>query len=123
MNMLLSKEQIIAAQDRRYIEVDVPEWGGKVRLASLDADQSLKHEQMLLKLQKTGDTKSNPLVAMLADSIVNDQGDRVFDAQTMATLGKKNPVALRRLIAAMKKLNNQEEDGGEGNASATQDAA
>lgn len=104
--MFLTKEQILAAQDRRYAEVDVPEWGGKIRLQSLDADQTLKHERML----KKSDEKNNPLTSMLAASIVDQDGKLLFDEKDLIALGKKSPKVLVRLIDEMKKLNKDEKD-------------
>lgn len=116
MSNFLSKAQIIAAQDRRYTEVDVPEWGGKVRLASLDADSSLKAERMIGK-----DTKDNPLSALLSYAIVDENGDRIFDEKSMEALGKKNPTVLVRLVEAMKALNKTEEkEKGNSEASPTE---
>lgn len=34
---LLNRQQILDASDRRFIEVDVPEWGGTVRVGQLTA--------------------------------------------------------------------------------------
>lgn len=110
----LTKQQIIEAQDRRYAEVDVPEWGGKVRLTSLTADQQMKHEQMV----KKGDTKVNPLTSMLAASIVDEKGELIFNEKDMAELGKKSPKVLVRLLAAMKELNKNDEDDKKGNSEA-----
>lgn len=105
--MYLTREQILAAQDRKYVEVDVPEWGGKVRLQSLSADETLYHEA-LSKRRQQGDLKVNPLTSMLAASIVDEHGNLLFTEKDLAALGKKSPSALIRLINAVKELNKVE---------------
>lgn len=104
----LTKEQIIAAQDRQFREVDVPEWGGKIRLASFDADQALHHSELLRK-RSEGKEVPNPISAMLAASIVDEKGNRLFTEKDMAELGKKSPTVLSRLVDAVRELNAKEE--------------
>ena len=42
--MALSKDEIFAAQDTTDLEVDVPEWGGSVRLRSMTGTQRSNYE-------------------------------------------------------------------------------
>lgn len=104
----LTKDQIIAAQDRRYKEVEVPEWNGKVRLASFDADQALNHTE-LMNNRREGKPGPNPISAMLAASIVDESGNRIFTEKDMNELGKKSPTVLSRLVEAVRELNAKEE--------------
>jgi hypothetical protein len=118
--MYLSKKQILEAQDRRYVVVDVPEWSGKVRLVSLNADQSLKLERLIKKAEKE-DSEVNPLASMLVYSIVDEQGQQIFtSAEDVKGLGEKDPAVLVRLIEAMKTLNKKDDD--KGNSQANQRA-
>lgn len=107
--MYLSKEQILAAQDRRYVEVDVPEWGGKVRLASFDADQALLHSELLRK-RREGLAGPNPISAMLAASIVDEKGNRMFSDKEMDAFGRKSPAVLSRLVTKLRELNDSEDE-------------
>ncbi len=105
----LNREQIIGAADRQYVEVDVPEWGGTVRLRSLDAEQAL-HQEVLVKKRNAGDLKINPLAAILSVSIVDASGTPLFNDKDMNELGKKSPAILIRLVKAVNTLNKLEED-------------
>lgn len=105
--MFLTREQIIAAQDRRFAEVHVPEWNGQVRLASLDADAALKYDALNRK-RDAGDLSANPLTFVVARSIVDANGCEVFTDRDMEQLGKKSPAVLARLIMEVKKLNEME---------------
>lgn len=118
MNSYLTKDQILAAQDRQYKEVEVKEWGGFVRLQSLDADAALQQEAIGKKREK-GDATANPLTSMLAASIVDAQGNTLFTEKDVAALGKKSPAVLVRLINEVKELNKLG-DAEEGNSGASQ---
>ncbi len=115
--MILNREQIIAAADRAFVEIDCPEWGGKVRLRSLDAEQSLHYESVVAKRAK-GDLKVNPISAVLAVSIVDEAGVPLFNDKDMHEIGKKHPGVLTRLMHAVGKLNKIEEDAA-GNSEGT----
>lgn len=43
--MLLGKQQILDAQDRRHEDIAVPEWGGNVRVAMMSASDRDRWEQ------------------------------------------------------------------------------
>ena len=113
----LTRDQIVDAQDRKYVDVEVPEWKGKVRLASLDADQSLKQEA-LLRRRQAGDANVNPLTSILAASIVGEDGNQLFTEKDLAALGKKSPAVLLRLASEVKKLNKLDQEDVTGNSEA-----
>jgi hypothetical protein len=115
----LTREQIVAAQDRKFLELDVPEWGGRVRLASFTADEALRQEA-LVKKRAAGDDTINPVTEMLSASIVDANDKPLFTAEDMAALGKKSPNVLVRLMKRVKKLNVIKDDDA-GNSEASQD--
>jgi len=102
--MFLTKQQITEAQDRKFVEVEVPEWGGTVRLASLNADDAVEQEALVRK-SKEGVPAVNPLTTLLAASIVDSEGNRLFSQSELAALGKRSPRILARLVTAVQKLN------------------
>jgi hypothetical protein len=99
----LSKDQILAAQDRQYAEVDVPEWGGKVRLSSLTARQSLELDAVTKKFQEG--KVADPIGPLLVACIVDADGKPIFTKDDLDGLGKKNPAVILRLAEHIKKLN------------------
>ena len=116
----LNREQIIAAEDRTFVDVDVPEWGGTVRLRSLDADQLLHQESVASKRQK-GDLKVNPISHLLSVSLVDDAGRALFSEKDLGELGRKSPGVLMRLVKAVNDLN-KFEDATAGNSKGIPDA-
>ena len=103
---LLSKEDIFAADDREFDTVDVPEWGGEVRIASISGTQRDKFEQSLI-LERGKDRKTNltnlraKLVALCA---VDEGGKRMFTDEDVRRLGSKNAKPLDRVFEACQKL-------------------
>ena len=74
--MLLTKEQILKVEGRRFKTIEVPELGGSLRIASLSAGASLKLKQ----LGDTDDQRAMALV-MFKGSIVDEKNAPMFDAE------------------------------------------
>lgn len=96
LKMLFNREQIINLNDSRTVEVDVPEWGGKVLIGAVSGENREKWE-------KEAQKKPQPpyIRAMLvAFSIVDQQGKLVFSEKDVELLNKKNWKALDRIYDA-----------------------
>ena len=102
----LNADQILQADDRRYEEVPVPEWGGKVRIRSLTG-QEFEDWQDGLKRDKKGKITTESIRASLAAEVmVNDQGERLFAGTRMVLqLGNKSSAALQRIFTAAQRMN------------------
>lgn len=109
---LLSKNQILSADDRRFEVVPVPEWGGEVRLRSLTGAERDEFEAKSL----TGSGKKqrvNPrhlrarLIAMCA---VDEQGSPLFDVSDVISLSNKSAAALERLFEVASRLAGLDEE-------------
>jgi len=94
--MALTKEAILAADDLTTKEVDVPEWGGSVRIRELTGRERDAFEEGSLD-KKTRDVKmTNMRARLVAMSAIDDSGDRLFTAAEADELGKKSATALNR---------------------------
>lgn len=105
-NPVLSIEQIEQARDAEYAVIDVPEWGGKLRLASATTD-------MVVAMAKHSDAGRplEGLLELLVQSFVDGNGvrsvtDPVQVTRTANALRKKEAKVIERLIGALLKLNN-----------------
>lgn len=101
-------DQILAAEDRTYEVVSVPEWGGEVRLKSLTGAERDRFEQSLQE-QRGGKTKQNfdnfraRLIALCA---VDEAGAPLFtNKQAVIMLGNKNVAPLQRLFNKCNEMN------------------
>lgn len=110
--MLLTKDQILSLDDREYKEVEVPEWGGSVRLASMSAADRDAFEASLIpdKKSKASDRMKNFRARFLSRCIVDAEGNSVFDAHSVVLLGRKNASVINRLFDIARELNGMTEE-------------
>lgn len=106
---MLTRDQILNADDRKTIEIDIPEWGGSVRIAELSGFTRDKFEESIVNAN--GGTNMNNIRAKLvAASVVDEKGDPLFSDKDVAKLGKKSSVALDRIFAKSRDLNKISDD-------------
>jgi hypothetical protein len=101
--MLLGKEDILKVQDLKFEDVDVPEWGGTVRVKTMTGTERESFEQDIV-----GDGKrnlQNIRAKFLARIICDDNGNRLFGDDEIKVLGKKSVAALDRLFETGQRLN------------------
>ena len=99
---LLSKEAILAAEDRKFEDVHVPEWGGTVRVATIPA---LEHDRWVSENQKNDVSGHNFRMHYVALCCVDEAGKRLFDASDVKALGEKSSKALQRIFEVATRLN------------------
>jgi hypothetical protein len=99
----LTKDAIIAIEDRKKKEVKVPEWGGSVFITTLSAKDRDAYEASVVG---TGASLENIRARFLALVIVDQDGNRLFEtAKDIEALGEKSSAALNRLIPVAKEMN------------------
>lgn len=104
---LLTKEQIIASDDLKHEDVDVPEWGGTVRVVAMSGDARDAFEDTLVKRvgDKVEQDLSNYRAKVCAACMIDKDGNRLFSAKEVQALGKKSSAALERVFDAADRLN------------------
>lgn len=109
---LLSKTDIFGADDRRYEDVAVPEWGGTVRLRSLTGEERDRYEASMVKRvgNKQVDDLRNARARLVVLAAVNEDGTPLFDQNDTAALGRRSSAALDRLFEAACKLSGISDD-------------
>ena len=118
---VLTREAILSADDLPAETVDVPEWGGKVRIRTMTGSERDAFESSLIG---TGgkDTSKNlrDLRARFASLVIVDESnERLFSEKDVKALGRKSAAALDRVFAAGQRLNglsNQDVDELAGNS-------
>ena len=103
---LLNKAAIIAAQDVKTEDVFVEEWGGKVRLRSISADDALE----FVKDLQDSSNQAGSALKIIALCAVDEQGGRLFTLDDVTELRKKSFSAILTLQKAALKLNGMEAD-------------
>lgn len=98
--MSLTRDQILSANDRKVIAVDIPEWGGQVYVRSLNAREALKHDAELKALSEQQAETEAVLAAQLATYLCDENGSLMFTKEQASGLLDRNPVALKRIVKA-----------------------
>ncbi len=106
MSQYLSRDAILAVNDVLYEDVDVPEWGGKVRVKSLTGkERDALESSMIVGKGKNANVNLNNLRAKLvARSVVDEDGKQVFSDEDLAALGAKSAAALTRVYEVAQRL-------------------
>lgn len=109
---LLNRDAILAASDLVYKDVDVPEWGGTVRVRGLTGAERDQYEQSVM-IQQGKRTRMNLLNArakLVALTVVDDAGKRLFSDQDIEVLGAKCATALERIFDVARELSGLSEN-------------
>lgn len=99
MAKLLTKQAIFGAQDIKTEDVAVPEWGGVVRVRGLTGIERDNYEQSLIdqRGKKTRVDMRNARAKLVAMTVVNETGERLFSDDEITILGTKSAAALDRI--------------------------
>jgi hypothetical protein len=108
----LTKQQILDAQDLETKEVEVPEWGGTVLVKTMTGVERDAFESSVVKGKGKNTTvnMANIRAKLVAASIVDQDGQRLFDDQDVQALGKKSAAALDRVFGVAQKLSKISQD-------------
>ncbi len=106
MSQYLTKDQILQAQDIMFEDVPVPEWGGTVRVVTLTGNERDAIEaSMIVGKGKNKDVSlANLRAKVVARSIVDEEGKRIFEDEDIAALGRKSAAALNRVYEVAQRL-------------------
>ena len=99
MGKLLSRNDILSAPDIKTELLPVPEWGGDVLVRTLSGTERDAWEATLVE-QKKGGTHfklENVRAKLVALTLVDDDGQRIFSEADVVQLGDKSAAALSRV--------------------------
>lgn len=95
--MALTKEQILSADDLKQELVEIPEWGGEVLVRELRGRERDAFEEGSLDKQRNL-KMANMRARLVAMSVIDDEGERLFTSKEALELGEKSASALNRLF-------------------------
>ncbi len=109
MSKLLNKDQILAADRKKFEDVEVKEWGGTVRLQELSAsERDLWESEQIIVLSDGAGAKFNPKHArarLVVRSLVDEQGKRLFKDDEVAAVGSLSASTMQKLFNKARRLN------------------
>lgn len=112
MGSYLSRDAILQADDLEYEELDVPEWGGTVRVRSLSGTE-LDAYQASMRLQRGNEFIANMLnirAKLVVRAVVDEDGKRLFTDNDAPALGEKSAAALNRVFEVASRLSRLSEE-------------
>jgi len=101
MNELLTKDQILAADDCPFEIVQVPEWKGAVRVQALTGHARELYDRSLANSAGTVEDFKTKLVAY---SLTDAAGKPIFTLDDVNELRKKSNAALERVFEVADRL-------------------
>jgi hypothetical protein len=96
----LSRDEILAADDRPFEVVTVPEWGGAVRVYVMSAELGAQYGHMIENLP---DDKY--LATAVVFTACNEAGEPLFGVEDVDRLAAKNKIAVQRVARVAIRLN------------------
>ena len=106
--MMLTRDQILEAPDLKTEAVQVPEWGGSVLVRSMNGADRDAFEASMITTLPDGTRKpdmANMRAKLVALTVVDEAGNRLFDITDVARLALKSASALERVFNAAQRLN------------------
>lgn len=103
---LLTRDVILQANDLPTEEVEVPQWNGSVRVRALTGAERDAFEQSIVE-QKGKSTKmnlTNLRAKLVALTIVDEEGKRIFSDADARLLGEKSAIALNTVFEVAQRL-------------------
>jgi hypothetical protein len=103
---ILTRDEILKADDMKTERVDVPEWGGTVIVKSLSGRQRDEFEGSMIE-QRRGKAvmnTANMRAKLVAWSVVDETGDRLFTNGDITDLGEHSASAVNRIYTVAAKM-------------------
>jgi len=101
---MLTRDEILSADDLKKEKVPVPEWGGHLFVKTQTGAEKDNFESSLVDSKGKVSVK-NIRARMVAQVAVDEDGKRLFSDADAEALGKKSAAALDRVFAVAKRLN------------------
>ena len=106
MSNLLTKDQILSAEDLDTKDVYVKPWKGYIRVRTMTAHERDQFEQKIFsnkggKKERMDDIRAT-LVSM---AVVDEDGKRIFSDKDVKDLSKKSAAAMDQIFGECQKLN------------------
>jgi hypothetical protein len=107
---LLSREAILGVEDIPTQDVEVPEWGGTVRVKGLNGKERDQYEASVVgdTAAKKGQARrlnmANMRARFVSLCIVDEEGVRLFSDGDVTALGAKSAAALQRVFKVAQEL-------------------
>jgi hypothetical protein len=102
----LNRQQILAARDISTRVIEVPEWGGEVRIRGLNGAERVKIAQRSMDAngQVSSENALDLMILIPALCLIDDDDRPMFTEDDVAALSEKNGDVLQRIMSAVLEL-------------------
>lgn len=103
---VLNRDAILQANDLPTERVEVPEWDGEVIVRGLTAAERDQFEQSIVETRGK-DTRvnlRNIRAKLVALTVVDEEGNRIFRDEDVELLGRKSATAINRIFEVAQRL-------------------
>ena len=102
----LTRDQIINAVDIVFENVEVPEWGGTIRVKSLTGDQvdAYQSARVMTKGESTTVNLKKARAQLVYMGAIDGQGNKLFSQADVDRLGRKSNKALERVADVIARI-------------------
>ncbi len=111
-NLLSNADDILAIQDREYVDIEVPQWGLTVRIATMSGADRDKWELSMMQTDASSERglKLNmdaySRAGLIALCLVDEKFNRIFDTpKKVEALSQKSAAVLDVLYEASQRIN------------------
>lgn len=105
---MLTREQILKAQELKTKVINVPEWGGEIVLRQLTSLDRFSFFEQLESLNEGKSKREQDLIAsalFVVWTVMDGEGSRLFSDDDLPTLMASNPQVIERVAAQSGALN------------------
>lgn len=112
MPKFLSRDEIFSAEDIRYEIVEVPEWGGAIKLRSLSGAErdDFEAKSMVGHGNKQRINTRRIRARLIAMCAIDENNHQLFEPADVMKLSEKSAAALERLFEAAQRLSGMTDD-------------
>lgn len=109
---VLSREDILTANDLTKTEVELTELGGSVFVSTLNGKDFGKFQKSVYQRdgKKLITDEENFTVKLLVWTVVNEKGERIFNDKDIEELQKKSAKTIQKLFDVASRLNGLSKD-------------
>lgn len=112
MGKLLTRDEILQANDLQTEEVEVPEWGGSVLVRGMTGTERDAFEESIIEVKgkKQNINMQNLRAKLISKTVVDENGNPIFTPGDVDALGKKSAAALSRVFAVAQRLSGMSDE-------------
>jgi len=105
--MLLSKDAILKADDLPFRDIDVPEWGGVVRVGTMTAGDRDAFEASIYEGDgdKVKINRNDFRAKLLARALKDESGARLFSDKEIQAISAKSAKVVQKLFEVAQDMN------------------